>query len=79
MALLMLLLGVASAVMFVPSLILVTELAGKDIRSSAMGAFNAAEPVITVVHGVAASRSPEATARAGSIVVKKMPVALAAL
>lgn len=35
-------LGVASAVMFVPSLILTTDLASRDIRSTALGGFNAA-------------------------------------
>jgi len=35
-------LGILSAVMFVPSLVLTTELAGPGIRATAMGAFNAA-------------------------------------
>jgi MFS family permease len=39
---LMLLLGVASAVMFVPSLLLTAEIAPAAIRTTAMGAFNAA-------------------------------------
>jgi MFS family permease len=39
---LMLLLGVASAVMFVPSLVLATDAAPREIRGSALGAFNAA-------------------------------------
>jgi MFS family permease len=39
---LMLLLGVASAVMFVPSLLLTAEIAPERIRTTAMGAFNAA-------------------------------------
>jgi MFS family permease len=39
---LMLLLGVLSAVMFVPSLLLLTDLAPGAIRSTALGAFNAA-------------------------------------
>ncbi|MCH2172402.1 MFS transporter [Myxococcota bacterium] len=39
---LMLALGVVSAVMFVPSLVLATELASPEIRATAMGAFNAA-------------------------------------
>ncbi|MHC5065340.1 MAG: MFS transporter [Planctomycetota bacterium] len=38
----MLSLGTAAAVMFVPSLILTTNLAGKEIRSTALGGFNAA-------------------------------------
>ncbi len=38
----MLCLGVAAAVMFVPSLILTTDLAGPEIRSTALGGFNAA-------------------------------------
>ena len=39
---LMLTLGCLSAVMFVPSLILTTDLAARDITSTALGAFNAA-------------------------------------
>ena len=40
--LLMVLLGVLSAVMFVPSLLMVTDLAPPDMRSTAIGGFNAA-------------------------------------
>jgi MFS family permease len=36
------LLGMASAVMFVPSLVLATDLAPRDVRGSVLGAFNAA-------------------------------------
>jgi MFS family permease len=39
---LMLLLGIASAVMFVPSLLLTAEIAPGPVRTTAMGAFNAA-------------------------------------
>ena len=39
---LMILLGVLSAVMFVPSLMLTTDLASREIRSLALGGFNAA-------------------------------------
>ena len=39
---LMVLLGVASAVMFVPSLLITTDAAPAEIRTTAMGAFNAA-------------------------------------
>jgi MFS family permease len=38
----MLSLGIAAAVMFVPSLMITTELAPAPIRSTALGAFNAA-------------------------------------
>ncbi len=38
----MLALGVASAVMFVPSLVMTTDLARPEIRSTALGGFNAA-------------------------------------
>ena len=36
------LLGIASAVMFVPSLVLATDAAPREIRGSVLGAFNAA-------------------------------------
>jgi MFS family permease len=39
---LMLLLGVASAVMFVPSLLITSDAAPEEVRTTAMGAFNAA-------------------------------------
>jgi len=39
---LMLMLGILSAVMFVPSLIMVLDLAGPGVRSTCLGAFNAA-------------------------------------
>ena len=39
---LMFVLGVTSAVMFVPSLVLTTDIAPAEIRTTAMGAFNAA-------------------------------------
>jgi len=39
---LMLALGVASAVMFVPSLVLATDIAPAEVRTTALGAFNAA-------------------------------------
>jgi MFS family permease len=39
---LMIVLGIASAVMFVPSLLITTDVAPEEIRTTAMGAFNAA-------------------------------------
>ena len=39
---LMVVLGVASAVMFVPSMLITTDVAPDEIRTTAMGAFNAA-------------------------------------
>jgi MFS family permease len=38
----MIVLGIASAVMFVPSLLITTDVAPEEIRTTAMGAFNAA-------------------------------------
>lgn len=61
---LMLVLGVSSAVMFVPSLVMATEVAGEEARGVAMGGFNAAGslgfivgPIVggAVSEGVAAS------------------------
>ena len=39
---LMVVLGIASAVMFVPSLLITTDVAPEEIRGTALGAFNAA-------------------------------------
>jgi MFS family permease len=74
---LMVLLGVLSAVMFVPSLMLTTDLAASEIRSTALGGFNAAGslgfiagPVLgAVVSQTVASRTDAQTGYASAFVV----------
>jgi MFS family permease len=86
-------LGVVSAVMFVPSLVLTTELARPEIRSTALGGFNAAgslgfmlgpvvgggvSAVVAVDHGLAAGY-PAAFAVAGAAEIACVLLTLPAL
>jgi MFS family permease len=63
---LMLTLGVASAVMFVPSLVLATELAAPEIRATALGAFNAAGSLGFIVGPAVGGFVSETVARQSS-------------
>jgi MFS family permease len=60
---LMLFLGVAAAVMFVPSLVLTTHLASGEIRATALGAFNAAGSLGFIFGPLAGGAISETVAR----------------
>jgi MFS family permease len=88
LAVLMLGLGVASAVMFVPSLVITTDAAPDSVRTTALGAFNAAGslgfiagPLVggLVSEGVAAGRSWEAGYRSAFAVAGASEILCVAL
>jgi MFS family permease len=88
LVLLMVFLGVASAVMFVPSLVITTDAAPEEVRTTALGAFNAAGSLGFIVgplagglvsESVAAARSWEAGYRAAFAVAGASEILCVAL
>ena len=88
LAALMLGLGVASAVMFVPSLVITTDAAPDEVRTTALGAFNAAGSLGFIVgplvgglisESVAATSSWEAGYRAAFAVAGASEIVCVAL